>query len=91
MKVVLVQPYYRNTWEALGLGYIASYAKKHYQGDLDMSFYHGNFDRDEEIIAGSIDCDIMAFSCTSPTFAHGIRLATAVKRINPTVHIVFGS
>lgn len=90
MKVTFIQPYYKNIWEALGPGSIIAYAKKHHKGDLEINFYQGHFDDDAEIIEGTKDSDIVAFSCTSPTYAHGLRLASALKNLNPRIHTVFG-
>jgi anaerobic magnesium-protoporphyrin IX monomethyl ester cyclase len=90
MKVTLVQPYYFNIWEPIGLGYIASYCKKHFKGHVDFNFYQSYFDSNEKIIDGARDSDVVAFSCTSPTFKHGVRLAKRLKRINPKIRTVFG-
>ncbi len=90
MKVTFIQPYYHNVWEALGLGYIIAYVKKHYAGDVDIKFFQAKFDDDTAIIHGSEDSDIVAFSCTSPAYTHGIHLARALKNINPNIHVVFG-
>jgi len=90
MKVVLVQPYYENIWEAIGLGFIGAYLKKHYKGDLDLRFFQGNFDDDAEIITEAFSADIVAFSCTSPAYPHALRLARSIKQINPNVRTVFG-
>ncbi len=90
MKVTLIQPYYFNIWESISLAYISSYAKKNYKGKLELNFYQGNFDSDEEIINGAKDSDIVGFSCTSPTFHHGVSLARELKKINPGLHTVFG-
>ena len=90
MKLVFIQPYYENIWESIGLGYIISFCKKNYIGELDISFYQGNFDSDETIKKGSKDADIIAFSCTSPAFPHALRLAEVIKENNPKVRSVFG-
>jgi anaerobic magnesium-protoporphyrin IX monomethyl ester cyclase len=89
-KVVLIQPYYENIWEAIGLGFIGSYLKKHFKGELDLSFFQGNFDTDEEIIAGCLGADVVGFSCTSPAYPHALRLAKSIKLINPKTRTVFG-
>ena len=88
MKIVLVQPktIFGNTWEALSIGYLASYAKRHGHDDID--FYSGFFDSDEEIIKGCGDADIVGFSCTSPQIKHALHLAKAIKREKK--HIVIG-
>lgn len=52
MKIVFVQPkvgFNGHTWEALGIGYIVSYLRKHYEGDLDIEFYSGFYGSDEQI------------------------------------------
>jgi len=90
MKITFIQPFYKNTWESISIGYIASYCKQKYNGNLDFNFFHGNFDKDDEIISGSINSDIVAFSCTSPTFERGVKLATSIKKENSNVNTVFG-
>ena len=90
MKVTFIQPYYHNIWESLGIGYIASYCKNNYKGDLDLNFYHANFDDDKEIINGSLDSDIIAFSCTTPSYDHGLRLSKEIKEKNKKIKSVFG-
>ena len=90
MKVVLVQPFYHNVWEPLGLAYIAAYCKKHYNSELKISFYQGKFDTDEAIVAGAKDADIVGFSCTSPSFKHGVKLAQILKDHNTKLRTVFG-
>src|SRR5690606_15866080 len=90
MKVALIQPYYFNVWEALGSAYIAAYTKKHYRKPLVFETYQGYFDSDETILKRASDCDIVGFSCTSPTFMPGVELARKLKAINPKIHTVFG-
>lgn len=90
MKVTFIQPYYENVWEPLGLGYIIAYCKKHYEGDLEVNCFQAKFDDRTAILRGSFDSDIVAFSCTSPAYAHGLHLAKCIKNINPDVHTVFG-
>lgn len=90
MKVAIIQSYYFNIWEAIGPGYIIAYCKKNYIGELDFKFYQSYFDSDNYIINNCKDCDIVGFSCTSPTFKHGIELANKLKSINSNIKIVFG-
>jgi radical SAM superfamily enzyme YgiQ (UPF0313 family) len=90
MKVTLIQPYYFNIWEAIGLGYIAAYSKKNYPGKLEIDFYQGYFDQDDEIVKTAKDSDIVGFSCTSPSYNHGVRLARKLKELNPGIRTVFG-
>jgi radical SAM superfamily enzyme YgiQ (UPF0313 family) len=89
-KVILIQPYYENIWEPIGLGYIGSYLKKNFDGELDLQCFQGNFDTDETIINACIDADVVGFSCTSPAYPHALRLAKIIKEKNPNVRNVFG-
>ena len=89
-RVVLVQPYYENIWEPIGLGFIAAYLKKHYIGELDIQCFQGNFDTDEMIINSSIGADFVGFSCTSPAWPHALRLAKAIKEKSSNTKTVFG-
>ena len=90
MKVVLIQPFYFNIWEALGLAYIAAYAKQYFKGKIDFRFYQGYFDDDKTIVEGARSADLVAFSCTSPAYGAAVRLAGTIKAINPSVRTVFG-
>ena len=91
MKIVFIQPnvgFKGHTWEALGIGYMMSYIKKHYEGNLEMDFFSGFYDTDEAIIKGCKDADIVGFGCTSPQFKHATQLAARIKR--PGNLMVFG-
>jgi radical SAM superfamily enzyme YgiQ (UPF0313 family) len=90
MNVVYVQPYYHNIWEALGIGYIESYCRKHYKGYLETSFYQGYFDNDDRIVNACTHANIVAFSCTSTAIAPAKKLTERIKKINPNVKIVVG-
>lgn len=90
MKVTLVQPYYFNIWESIGLAYIAAYCKKNFSGQLEFYFFQSFFDKDDDVVSQASMSDIVAFSCTSPTFKHGLLLAEQIKLRNPRVKIVFG-
>lgn len=89
MKVILIHGKYFNSWEALGLAYIGAYLKAHAK-DIEIGFYQGCFDDDETIITGCQDADIVAFSCTTPTFPHTVKIAKSLKQINPAIHTVVG-
>ena len=89
MKISLIQPYYHNIWEALGPAYLAAYCKAHSEGH-EFDFYQGYFDSDDIIVAGAKDSDIVGFSCTSPTYKHGIVLAKKLKEANPNITTVMG-
>ncbi len=89
MKIVFVQPnvgFNGHTWEALGIGYIISYLRKHYVGSLNIEFYSEFYDKVEQIIGACKDADIIGFSCTSPQYKNGLRLAKQIKtKSNRTV------
>src|SRR5262245_7944199 len=89
MKVVLVHGKYFNSWEALGLGYIGGYIKKEIP-EANRAFYQGCFDDDDTIVNGCADADIVAFSCTTPTFPHTVQVARRIKEVNPKVWTVVG-
>jgi len=91
MKIVFVQPnvgFKGHTWEALGIGYLIAYLKKYYSGSLDVDFYSGFYDSDEQIINAGKKADIIGFSCTSPQYKHSLNLAKQIKTENN--HVVFG-
>ena len=91
MKIVFIQPntgFKGHTWEALGIGYITSYLKKHYNKKLNIEFYSGFYDSDKTIINACEKADIIGFSCTSPQYKHGVSLARQLKSKNNT--IIFG-
>lgn len=90
MKVTLIQPRYFNIWESLGLAYIGAHIKKSFPGKLTLSFHQGNFDDDQTIIEEAKTSDLVAFSCTSPVFKPALKLAQAIKKLNPGVRTVFG-
>lgn len=89
MKLVLVHGKYFNSWEALGLAYIASYLRAH-QPQLDIVYFQGCFDSDEEIVRGCAACDLVAFSCNSPTFNYAVEISRKIKELNPQVRTVVG-
>ncbi|RLA40680.1 MAG: hypothetical protein DRR06_17100 [Gammaproteobacteria bacterium] len=91
MKITFIQPYYENVWEALGIGYIIAYVKKSLKEvgfDTDINFLHGNFDKN--ICTQASTSDIVAISCTSPTYGNALQIARDIKSINPDIHVVFG-
>jgi len=90
MKITLIRPKYQSVWESLACGFIASYLRRYYKGDLELKFFDSFFDKDKEIIEGSVDSDYIGFSCTSPQMAHALCLAKQIKEQNPRVITVFG-
>jgi len=89
MKVVLVHGRFFNSWEALGLGYIGAYLRRHRPG-IDIDFCQGCFDSEEQVYRIALNADIVGFSCTSPTFSWVVEVATKIKQSNPRVHVVIG-
>ena len=89
MKIVMIHGKYFNSWEALGLAYIAAYLKKHVE-HIELVFFQGSFDTEEDVIRGSIDADIVCFSATSPSFKYCLEIAIKIKNENSTVRIIFG-
>lgn len=90
MKVTLIQPRYFNIWESLAMAYLGSYAKAHFEGNLDINYFQAYFDEDKIILEEAVRSDIVAFSCTSPTFSHALKLAHILKQENPKIRTVFG-
>lgn len=89
MKISLIHGKYFNSWEALGLGYIGAYLKTHTK-DIEIDFFQGCFDSDEAIIKGCSNSDLVAFSCTTPTFSYAVRIARLIKRNTPSIRTVVG-
>jgi radical SAM superfamily enzyme YgiQ (UPF0313 family) len=89
MNVVLVHGKYFNSWEALGLGYIAAYVKRHEAG-VRFAFFQGSFDAEGDILAACAGADILAFSCTTPTANWAEGLARRAKEANPGLRVVMG-
>lgn len=83
MKIVFIQPnvgFKGHTWEALGIGYLASYLKKYSTEYLDIEFYSAFYDSDKKIIRACNDANIIGFTCTSPQYKHGLQLAKQIKK-----------
>jgi len=90
MKITMIAPKYHNVWEPLGLGYIKAYTDTYINRDIEWNFFHGNFDSEEEMYNTGIESDIVAFSCTTPTYRKAYELAKRIKKTNPRVCVVFG-
>lgn len=89
MRITLIHGKYSNSWEALGLGYIGAYLKKHYPG-IQIDFFQGCFDGEDEIFRAAVASDIVAFSCTTPTFGYCLALAARLKAERKDIKTVFG-
>lgn len=90
LGIVFVQPnvgFKGHTWEALGIGYLIAYLK-HNTDNLDIEFYSGFYDEDEKILEACQNADIVAFSCTSPQYKHGLQLAKQIK--TKSNRVIFG-
>lgn len=88
-QLVLVHGKYFNSWEALGLGYIASYIKMH-RPDVTITFFQGCFDSHESIVEGCTGADWVMCSCTTPSFASALEILTEVKIRSPETITVVG-
>jgi len=91
MHIVFIHPnvgFKGHTWEALGIGYITAYLRQCYSSNLDIEFYSGFYDEDERIVEAGRNADVVAFSCTSPQYKHGLHLAKRIK--TNSNRIVFG-
>jgi len=89
MKIIFIQPrtgFKGHTWEANGMGYLISNIKKHYP-DIQIEFFSGYFDTDDEILKSCSDADIINFGCTSPQFKHATVLANQIKSKNNLIVI----
>ncbi len=87
MKVVFIQPKSFFTWEAINVGYLSAYLKKHIHG-INIEFYSEFFDSTKTIIDGCKNADIIGFSVTSPQYTRALRLAKKIK--TPDNWIVLG-
>lgn len=90
LKVVLAHGRYWNSWEALGLGYLASYVLENFDRMVELRFLQGCFDSDVRILSACENADIVAWSCTTPTFPHALELSRQIKSMNPGSHVVMG-
>ena len=90
MKISFISPQFPNVWESLGIGYISSYLTKVSHARLDLKFFHGNFDSEEVMVKAGSNSDVVAISCTTPTFKNGYEIAKKIKALNPIAKIVMG-
>lgn len=89
VKITLIHGKYSNSWEALGLGYIGAYLKKTLP-NIEVDFFQGCFDSEDQILAAATTSDLVAFSCTTPTFDYCSNLAKKIKAKRSDVKTVFG-
>jgi radical SAM superfamily enzyme YgiQ (UPF0313 family) len=89
VKVVLVHGKFWNSWEALGLGYMAAYVHQ-YRPTVKFAFFQACFDSNADIYAACREADVVAFSCTSPAFKHAASLLPLIRKANPGIRAVIG-
>lgn len=83
MNVVLVHGKFFNSWEAQGLGFIASYLRMRLP-NIHLMFFQGSFDDVEQIIRAGVMADWVLFSCTTPAYQWCANIARQMKaRGNP--------
>jgi anaerobic magnesium-protoporphyrin IX monomethyl ester cyclase len=90
MKVSIIQPYFKNIWESVGVGYIVAYCRAHLGDRVEFRVYQENYDPHDFIVNECVGSDIVAFSATSPTYTGALRLAREIKERNPLVWTVLG-
>ena len=89
LKVALIAGKYFNAWESLACGYLSSYIKK-WIPNIELIFFHGNFDSLEDIVDGAKDCNVVLFSCTSPSIKWCLKVSERIKSLNPKTLVIFG-
>lgn len=91
-RFVLIRPRSIHQWEALGVGYLASYSYKYGDGIKkdDYAFFDGSFDSDEVIVDGCRDAEVIGFSLTSFSVDAALGLMEKIKKINNKAKIVWG-
>lgn len=89
MKVVFIQPYFKNIWESVGIGYIVAYCKAQLSG-VGYTVLQENFTSFSSIVEQCRDADIVAFSATSPAYARALGFARAIKLVNNRAWTVLG-
>jgi anaerobic magnesium-protoporphyrin IX monomethyl ester cyclase len=90
LKIVLIAPKSEHSWESLGLGYIAAYSYLFGIRPEQYSFFHGQFDSDDAIVAGCQEADLVAFSLTTFQTATALRLMARIRQVNAGARFVWG-
>ena len=88
--VGFVQPRYKSVWEALALGYHASYLRQAIPNDLQFRFWQGFFDDRSAMVEGASGLDFLAISATSPVYPEACRIAVECKEANPALRTIVG-
>lgn len=89
-KIVLIRPKSLHSWEALGIGYLASYSYKFGYKPEQYKFFTAEFDSDEDIIKGCEDADFIGFSLTTFQIKHATELIEQIRKINKKAKIEWG-
>jgi len=87
MRVAFVVPKYKNIWEPIGIGNIIEYYNNKYS-NVQTSVY--NYNLENLTIENLLDNDIVAFTCTTPTYPECERIATELKNRNKAIKTVIG-
>ena len=91
MKITFIQPKYKNIWENLGVGCIATYCHWNFDKErLWIKFYNLNFDSFDDIKYKMIFSDIVAFSATTPTYLECVKIAKWIRERSDFPLIVLG-
>ncbi|MCM0081191.1 radical SAM protein [Geomonas sp. Red32] len=90
LRIVLIAPRSEHSWESLGLGYIAAYSYRFGFTPEQYTFFHGQFDTDETIVAGCAEADLIGFSLTSFQTTAALALIREIRKINRRARIVWG-
>lgn len=91
MKVTFIQPWFKNIWESVGIGYVIAYCKSKLKDDMvKFQVFNQMHDVHWYIIQECITSEIVAISTTTPTYGQALYLAKIIKEKNPKVHIVLG-
>lgn len=90
-RFVFIRPKSIHQWEALGVGYLASYSYKYggYSRE-DYAFFDGRFDSDDIIVEGCREAQVIGFSLTSFSVDAALELLGKIKVVNDMAKIVWG-
>lgn len=91
-RFVFIRPKSIHQWEALGVGYLASYSYKYGRAFAreNYDFFDGCFDSDETIVEGCRDAEVIGFTLTSFSIDAALKLMEKIKNINDIAKIVWG-
>lgn len=90
LAISMITPRFDHGWESLGLGYLASYSYRFGFSPEQYSYFNGQFDTDDEIIAGCERSDIIGFSLTTFQIGHALHLIREIRKHNRRARVVWG-